>query len=377
MTRSPFLPQSGRSRRARALARHRRRRRRIRALAVCVLALAAGTVAVSLGLARTGAAHNPTAHNKRAETSSGTIVGADGSRQLSTGASPTNPGLSPSGLPLGKAQLALDLSGTDDPVQASFHDPPRAGLLFDLNSGRVLWALNPLQRLHMASLTKLMTALRVVGSTTPDTPVLVTKEAVEAAGSKVGVLPLGKHVPAETMLYGLLLPSGNDAATALAQHVSGSVSAFVASMNVEAARLGLGCTHYSSPSGYINASNYTCAADLAELAYVDLRQPRIAHIVRTAEAVLPFPIKGGKLYLYNNNPLLVYDYPGTTGMKTGYTELAGDCLVATAERDGVRLGVVLLHSPDMGQQAEYLLNAGFADVYHQRLIASPMVPPGR
>jgi D-alanyl-D-alanine carboxypeptidase (penicillin-binding protein 5/6) len=342
---------------------------RMRMLAVCVLVLAAGAVAVSLGLARSGAAHNSASHGRRA--------GTNGSEEHSRGSAPATPTHSPAGLPLGKAPLALDLSGTNDPVQASFRSQPRAGLLFDLSNGRVLWQLNPLQRLHMASLTKLMTALRVVHSTTPDTPVLVTKEAVEAAGSKVGVLPLGKHVPAETLLYGLLLPSGNDAATALAQHVSGSVSAFVASMNVEAARLGLGCTHYSSPSGYINASNYTCAADLAELAYVDMQQPRIAHIVRSPEAVLPFPIKGGKLYLYNNNPLLVYGYPGATGMKTGYTELAGDCLVATAERDGVRLGVVLLHSPDMGQQAEYLLNAGFAQIYHQRLIASPMVPPGR
>jgi serine-type D-Ala-D-Ala carboxypeptidase (penicillin-binding protein 5/6) len=341
----------------------------MRVLAVCVLVLAAGAVAVSLGLARSGVAHSPASRDGHA--------GASSSRVHSDGASPALPTRSPVGLPLGKSPLALDLSGVNDSVHANFRNQPSAGLLFDLNSGRVLWQLNPLQRLHMASLTKLMTALRVVHSTTPDTPVLVTKEAVEAAGSKVGVLPLGKHVPAETLLYGLLLPSGNDAATALAQHVSGSVSAFVASMNVEAAQLGLGCTHYSSPSGYINASNYTCAADLAELAYMDLQQPRIAHIVRSAEAVLPFPIKGGKLYLYNNNPLLVYGYPGTTGMKTGYTELAGDCLVATAERDGVRLGVVLLHSPDMGQQAEYLLNAGFAQVYHQRLIASPMVPPGR
>jgi D-alanyl-D-alanine carboxypeptidase (penicillin-binding protein 5/6) len=377
MTGSPFLPQSGRSRRARALARHRRRRRRMRALGAAALVLVAGAVAVSLGLARSGAAHSPTPRGGRAGTNTGTGVGTNGSAGRLNGAAPATVTHSPAGLPLGKAPLALDLSATNDPVQAGFRNPPRAGLLFDLSNGRVLWQLNPLQRLHMASLTKLMTALRVVHSTTPDTPVSVTKEAVDAAGSKVGVLPLGKQVPAETLLYGLLLPSGNDAATALAQHVSGSVSAFVEGMNVEAARLGLGCTHYSSPSGYINASNYTCAADLAELAYVDLQQPRIAHIVRTAEAVLPFPIKGGKLYLYNNNPLLVYGYPGTTGMKTGYTELAGDCLVATAERDGVRLGVVLLHSPDMGQQAEYLLNAGFADVYHQRLIASPMVPPGR
>jgi len=347
----------------------------MRLLAVCLLVLAAGAVAVSMGLARSGTAHSPASHARHTGTSADAGVGAP--EGYANGLSRALPTHSPTGLPLGKAPIALELSGARDPVQASFHSPPRAGLLFDLSSGRVLWQLNPLERLHMASLTKLMTALRVVRSTTPDTPVLVTRQATEAAGSKVGVLPLGKHVEAETLLYGLLLPSGNDAATALAQHVSGSVSSFVASMNVEAAQLGLGCTRYSSPSGYVNASNYTCAADLAELAYVDLRQPRIAHIVGSAQAVLPFPIKGGKLYLYNNNPLLVYGYPGATGMKTGYTELAGDCLVATAERGGVRLGVVLLHSPDMGQQAEYLLNAGFADVYHQRRIASPLVPPGR
>jgi D-alanyl-D-alanine carboxypeptidase len=261
----------------------------MRVLAICVLVLAVGGVAVSLGLARSGAAHNSPSRGGRSR--------ANSLQGRSERAASAATGRSPAGLPLGKAPLSLDLSGTNDPVQASFQSPPRAGLLFDLHSGRVLWQLNPLQRLHMASLTKMMTALRVVRSTNPDSPILVTKEAVAAAGSKVGVLPLGKDVPTETMLYGLLLPSGNDAAVALAQHVSGSVSAFVAGMNVEAARLGLGCTHYNSPSGYVNASNYTCAADLAELAYVDMQQPRIAHIVRTAEAALPFPIKGGKLYL--------------------------------------------------------------------------------
>jgi|ERR1700722_1240206 len=372
MTGSPFLPQSGRSRRARALARHKRRRRRIRALALCALAIVAVGVAISLGLDRS-TAHSSASGAGKSTANGGPPKGA-AARSGSSQAVATR---SPTGLPLGRAPLALDLSGTGDPVQIAFHNPPRAGLLFDLNSGRVLWQLNPLEHLHMASLTKMMTALRVVRATTPDTPVLVTKEAVDAAGSKVGVLPLGKHVPAETMLYGLLLPSGNDAATALAQHVSGSVSAFVDGMNSEAARLGLGCTHYTSPSGYTNARNYTCAADLAELAHVDLEQPRIAHIVRSSSAVLPFPIKGGKLYLYNNNPLLVYDYPGATGMKTGYTELAGDCLVATAERDGVSLGVVLLHSPELGRQAESLLNAGFEQVYHQRALPAPAVPVGR
>lgn len=362
MNKSPFLTQGSSSRRARALARRRRRRRRV-TVGVVLLALAAALAVllgiVHLGTTRSSASGSTTTRTHRHQSARAAVA------------------RSPAGLALGTAPLHLDLSGAGDPVQASFLQPPRAGLLFDLNSGRVLWQLNPLERLHMASLTKMMTALRVVRTTPANAPVLITREAVDMPGSKVGLLPLGRHVPAETLLYGLLLPSGNDAAVALAQHVSGSVGGFVEGMNAEAARLGLGCTRYSSPSGYYNAHNYTCAADLAELAYVDIHQPRIAKIVRTAEAALPFPIKGGKLYLANNNPLLVYGYPGTTGMKTGYTELAGDCLVATAERDGVSLGVVLLHSPDMGQQAEYLLNAGFADVYHQRLIASPMVPPGR
>jgi D-alanyl-D-alanine carboxypeptidase len=214
----------------------------------------------------------------------------------------------------------------------------------------------------------------VVHAASPNAPVLITKEAVDSAGSKVGVLPLGKDVRLKTMLYGLLLPSGNDAAVALAQHVAGNVTTFVEGMNAEAARLGMGCTHYTSPSGYINARNYSCAADLAELAHVDLEQPLIAHITRTYKAVLPFPIKGGKLYLYNNNPLLIYNYPGTTGLKTGYTQLAGKCLVATAERDGVRLGVVLLDSNNPGTQARQLLDKGFESVYNLPREAEPPMP---
>jgi D-alanyl-D-alanine carboxypeptidase len=261
-------------------------------------------------------------------------------------------------------------------VHAAFPEPPRAGLLFNLDTGQVLWQRNPYTRLRIASLTKMMTALLTVESAPPDAPVLVTRQAVNMPGSKVGVLPLGRHVRLETMLYGLLLPSGNDAAVALAEHVSGSVSNFVTRMNAEAAHLGMGCTHYTSPSGYYDQYNFSCAADLALLAHVDLQQPRIASITRTYTASLPFPIKGGHLYLYNNNPLLIYHYPGLTGMKTGYTLAAGRCLVATATRDGVSLGVVLLHSPDPGTQAAYLLNRGFEGIYHQSPVSEPPIPAG-
>jgi hypothetical protein len=90
---------------------------------------------------------------------------------------------------------------------------------------------------------------------------------------------------------------------ALAEHVAGSVRRFVREMNEEAAVLGLSCTQYSTPSGYVDQGNFSCPADLAELAYDDLAQPRIARIAGTVSVVLPFPIKGGKLFLYNNNPI--------------------------------------------------------------------------
>ena len=268
------------------------------------------------------------------------------------------PRLSPSGLPLGTAPLRLT-TAAGPTVHVGFAVAPRAGVLFDLDTGHILWARDPTWRLPIASLTKMMTALLTVEHTTPSTPVLITHEAVSQQGSKVGELPLGRHVPANGLLAGLLLPSGNDAAVALAQGIAGTVPAFVSLMNSTAARLGLGCTRYSSPSGFYDAGNFSCADDLAELAAVDIEQPRIERFSRLASVGVPFPIHGGKLFVDNNNPLVLEGYPGITGQKTGYTLAAGMCLVATARRDGVRLGVVLLHSPNTGAQGAELLNAGF------------------
>jgi D-alanyl-D-alanine carboxypeptidase (penicillin-binding protein 5/6) len=236
---------------------------------------------------------------------------------------------------------------------------PRAGLLFDLDTGRVLWRRNPTRVLPMASLTKMMTALVVVDRIPPGAKVPVTRQALAYQGSGVGLLPKGKSIGVSTMLHGLLLPSGNDAAIALAQRASGTVPAFVAAMNRRARSMGLTCTRFSSPSGFADAGNHSCAADLAALGRAVLRQPRLAPIVRRRQAVLPFPIKGGKIYLYNHNPLLRQGYRGVTGIKTGFTDAAGRCLVATVRRGQLRLGVVLLHSPDPGTQARKLLDRGF------------------
>lgn len=285
--------------------------------------------------------------------------------------------LSPDGLPLGRPALAIDLSDpAADPMHLGFARPPKAGLAFNLDTGQVLWQLHPRRRLRIASLTKMMTALLTAKSAPADAKVLITRQAEQMPGSRVGVLPLGRRVRLQTLLYGLLLPSGNDAAVALAQHVAGTVPRFVADMNAEAARLGLACTRFSSPSGYYDAGNFSCPADLAELAYDDLQRPLVAKIVGSATAALPFPIKGGKLWLTNNNPLLLYGYPGATGVKTGYTDASGPCLVATAQRDGVRLGVVLLGSRAPGTQAASLLDAAFDRVYRLRPVPHPPIPAG-
>ena len=258
----------------------------------------------------------------------------------------------------GNRPLALALTGASDRVHVAFKRPPRSGLLFDLDTGEVLWRRQPDRVLPIASLTKMMTALLVVERAPPDAKVRVTKEALAYKGSAVGVLPKGKRIKLETMLNGLLLPSGNDAAIALADHVAHTQKRFVAMMNVKAHSLGLQCTHFASPHG-LEPGNRSCPADLATLARLDLHYSRIASIVRQAHAIVRFPIKGGKLYLNNTNPLLRMGYPGTIGLKTGNTDQAGDCLIAVVRRGPLTIAAVLLHSPNTQQQARALLNKAF------------------
>src|SRR5204862_4718582 len=109
----------------------------------------------------------------------------------------------------------------------------------------------------------------------------------------------------------------------LAEHDSGSVPAFVRRMNRVARRLGLRCSHFSTPSGILDRDNYSCPRDLALLARADLANRRVASMVRRRRARFPFPIKGGVLDLYNNDPFIIEGVPRITGVKTGYTEAAG------------------------------------------------------
>ena len=259
-----------------------------------------------------------------------------------------------------RGSYGIALAPSAQRVQAKLKLGLKSGLLFDVNTGRVLWERNPSQTVPIASLTKMMTALVVVAHSRPGAKVLITSDALHYTGSGVGLLPKNKRVPLIALLYGLLLPSGNDAAIALADHVAHTQSNFIKLMNAEADDLGLSCTHFTTVSGIVDQGNHSCASDLALIAHEVLTQPLLARIVGSRSAIVPFPIKGGKLFLYNNNPLLVVRYPGADGVKTGFTDAAGQCLVATARRGHRWLGVVLLHSGNTYAQAMQLLNAGFA-----------------
>jgi D-alanyl-D-alanine carboxypeptidase len=314
----------------------RRRRRISRLIAMFALVVAPLAVAAAAYLSSAG----------------GGSAGGTPALPLAVGAAPAE-AASPQ-----PAAPRIQLDGVDA-FHADLRRPPRAGLVFDVDSGAVLWRRRPLSVLPIASLTKIMTALLVVERTRPAEPVRITQAALDYSGSGVGLLPKGRRVRAEALLNGLLIVSGNDAAIALAVHISGSERRFVDLMNRRAQRWGLQCTHFASSHG-LEPGNRSCARDLAVLTRIAMSKPRIRRIARRSQAALRFPIKGGKLYLTGHNPLIRLGYPGAIGLKTGYTEAAGRCFVGVVRRGERRLGVVLLDSRDPSRHAPKLLDAAFA-----------------
>jgi len=252
----------------------------------------------------------------------------------------------------------VPLAGVDA-FHVHLRKPPRAGLVFDVDTGEVLWRRRPMLVVPMASLTKIMTALIAVEGGEPDEPVRITPAALHYSGSGIGLLPRGKRVRFETLLNGMLIVSGNDAAIALAVHLAGSERRFIALMNRRARIWGLECTHFASSHG-LEDGNRSCARDLAVLTRMAMAEPRIRRIVRRRQVDFRFPIKGRRLFLYGHNPLIRMGYPGAIGLKTGYTNAAGRCFVGVARQHGRRLAVVLLNSRDPAKHAPKLLNAAFA-----------------
>ncbi len=292
------------------------------------------------------------------QASAGSVAASGPDRASEDAASPQAP------LAASQSEFALQPAAAPLPVRVRMKKPPAAGVLFDVDTGEVLWQRHPRALHPIASLTKMMTALLISNAHVPSELVAISPNAAHTAGSATGLLPRGKLVPLEALLEALIMISANDAAVALAEHDARSVPRFVARMNREARVMGLGCTHFSTPNGLKDRDNRSCAADLAALARADLAEPRIARIARTSSATPAFPIKGGVLHLANNHYFLDHGLRGlpaakVTGLKTGFTDGAGRCYVTTARLGGRHLGVVVLDSPDPLRQVPQLLAAGF------------------
>jgi D-alanyl-D-alanine carboxypeptidase (penicillin-binding protein 5/6) len=192
--------------------------------------------------------------------------------------------------------------------------------------------------------------------------VTISANAAETAGSRMG-LTWGETLTVRELLYGLLLPSGNDAAVALAEHVAGSEMAFVALMNETAASMGLAQTHFANAHGLDDPEERTSAADLAKITQAALAYPVFAEIV-AQDTVF---VAGRSL---ENTNLLLGLYRGADGVKTGTTVAAGECLVASLTRDGHRLLVVVLGSSDRYADATALLDFAAAN-WQWRSVAVP------
>lgn len=234
----------------------------------------------------------------------------------------------------------------------------QAAILMDAKTGRVLYAKQANKSMKIASLTKIMTAIIAIEQGNLKKPVTVKRSAVGIEGSSI-YLKEGEKVPLETLLYGLMLRSGNDAAIAIAEYIGGSVEGFVYLMNEKATHLGLAHTNFMNPHGLDHPDHYSSAKDLAILTSYALKNPVFQRIVQTEVKDVPWPGEEWHRRFYNKNKFLRL-YKGANGVKTGYTKQAGRTLVTSATRNGRQLVCVTLNAPNDWQDHQRLYQFGFS-----------------
>lgn len=240
---------------------------------------------------------------------------------------------------------------------ASVSTHARAAALIDVESGRLLYSSRGDEPMLIASLTKIMTAIVAIENGDLASKVKVGKNAFAKEGSSL-YLKQGEEMLLEDMLYGLMLRSGNDAATAIAEHVGGSEQGFVYLMNAKAEELGLKNTHFANPHGLDAEGHYSSANDLAVLTAYALHNPVFKEIVGTQEKTADNPYEKWDYKWANKNKMLRL-YEGADGVKTGYTKKALRCLVSSATRGGQQLVAVTLNDGNDWNDHAALLNFGF------------------
>jgi D-alanyl-D-alanine carboxypeptidase len=261
---------------------------------------------------------------------------------------------------------------------ASVASPPvgmASGVLIELGSGKVLWAKDEGSQRAPASVTKILTALVVLEHAKLTDKVTITPEARAAPGSRI-FAEAGWTFSVEDLLWGLMLQSGNDAAVALAQKVSpdGSVGGFVNLMNERARQIGATGTHFVNPHGYDEPGHVTSAQDLALLTMAAMRNRKFAEIVTSKTHDVTWG--DGQPHTFINHNKMLWRYPGTIGVKTGYTDDAGHTLVTAVRRNGTTLVAVTLASPEPYKESMALYDWAFANLTALRAAPIERLTPG-
>lgn len=242
-----------------------------------------------------------------------------------------------------------------------------AAILIEPVSGRVLYAANQYQTRAMASTTKLMTALVALELGDLNDVVTVTEDCTKIPGTSL-YLEAGEQLRLSDLLYGLLLRSGNDAAMVIAKHIGGAVEHFVSMMNRRAWELGMLYTQFANPHGLDQAGHYTTAYDLALLGAEVLRQPQLREIAYTRE-ISCRELTTGRVQIFTNSNKLLERDERAIGLKIGWTDDAGRCLVAAAREEGLELVAVVLAAPDLYTDVSKLFDYGFSVATARELIS--------
>lgn len=258
-----------------------------------------------------------------------------------------------------------------EPPKAPLQDSAQASILMDANTGRVLYGKNEEKEMKIASLTKIMTAIIAIEKGDLQKIVKISPRAVGVEGSSI-YLKHGDAVSLETLLYGLMLRSGNDAAIAIAEHIGGSVEGFVMMMNEKAQLLGLEHTNFENPNGLDSPNHYSSAKDLAILTRYALQNETFRQIVSTEVKDVTWPGETWKRRFYNKNKLLKI-YPYADGVKTGFTKQARRTLVSSATKDGRRLIAVTLNDGDDWQDHINMFEYGFSQFEQETLLPKGQV----
>ena len=246
----------------------------------------------------------------------------------------------------------------------------RSAVVMDAATGTVIYSRDMDARRYPASTTKIMTLIVALEHGNLDDVVTVSKNAAGMEGSTLWLEP-GDKVPLGELLYGMMMASGNDATIAVAEHIAGSVPAFVRMMNEKAEEIGARDTHFVNPNGLPDEKHYSTAHDLALIAAYGYRLPEFEEIVSTKETTFPW-VKDDTRRLRNENQML-WLYEGGNGVKTGYTDAAGRCLVSGAKEKGLQLVAVVLDSVYMWNDSIALLDYGFDQVQPEEILRKGQV----